>query len=103
MINVIADLTIKPGQRQQFLAAFKKLVPEVHAEDGCIAYAPTVDIPAGLDVQPDLDDNLVTVIEQWESPEHLQAHLAAPHMTEFFESEYGQMIEKLSVRVTQPA
>lgn len=103
MINVIADLTIKPGQRQAFLNAFKQLVPEVHAEDGCIAYTPTIDTPAGLEVQPDLNNNLVTVIEQWESTDHLKAHLEATHMTEFFNSEFGQMIEKISVRVTEPA
>ena len=103
MIHVVADLQIKSGNREKYLEAFNALVPEVLAEDGCISYGPTIDIDSGLDVQPPLNHDLVTVIEQWESVEHLQAHLAAPHMAEFFNGPAGQLIESISVRVTQPA
>ena len=34
MINVIAILTCKPGQRETVLAAFRANMPAVHAEKG---------------------------------------------------------------------
>ncbi len=101
MIHVIADLHIKPGQRDQFIKVFNQLVPEVLAEDGCIAYGPTVDTPAGHEAQPPINDNLVTVVEQWESVETLAAHSAAPHMAAFFEA-HGHLLENAIVRVTKP-
>ncbi|MEX2672643.1 MAG: putative quinol monooxygenase [Phycisphaeraceae bacterium] len=103
MIHTIAFIRIKPGGRERFLEIFHALVPEVLAEEGCLAYGPTVDVDAGLgDVQVGPDENMVTVVEQWESVPHLQAHLAAPHMDRFRE-EAGELIESLTVRVVEPA
>ena len=103
MVHVIALIRIRPGGREKFLEIFRALVPQVHAEDGCIAYGPTVDVDAGLgELQAGPDANLVTVVEQWESVAHLQAHLAAPHMDRFRE-EAGDLIESLRVHVTEPA
>jgi len=83
MINVIATLEIKPGMRDEFLAIFKANMPAVLAEDGCISYIPCIDIPSGLDAQKEVRNNVVTVLEAWESPDHLRAHLSAPHMLEY--------------------
>lgn len=103
MIHTIAFIKVKPGERGRFLEIFHKLVPEVLAEEGCLAYGPTVDVDAGLgDVQEGPDENLVTVVEQWESVKHLQAHLAAPHMDRFRE-EAGPIIDSLKVHVVEPA
>jgi len=79
MINVLAAIEVKEGRLAEFLAIFKANVPNVLAEEGCIEYAPTVDVATGLAPQV-LDKNIVTIIEKWESVEHLHAHLAAPHM-----------------------
>jgi quinol monooxygenase YgiN len=81
MIHVIATIEIREGQREAFLAEFRKIIPLVRAEAGCLAYGPTVDLPAtGLPLQVPPRDNVVTIVEQWESLEALQAHLQAPHM-----------------------
>lgn len=82
---VIAAIEVKPGMRDAFLAEFRKLVPLVHAEDGCIAYEPTLDLPTGLPPQ-ELNPNVVTIMEQWESVEHLKKHLAQPHMAAYKEA-----------------
>lgn len=102
MIHVLANITVKPGQRDAFVAAFKQLVPEVLAEDGCIAYGPNVDLATDIDRQAPVNDADVCVIEQWQSVEHLKAHLAAPHMTAFREA-HGHMVDSMQLRICEPA
>ncbi len=81
MIHVIARSRIKPGRREEFLRILKANVPTVLAEKGCIRYEPCVDADAGVGGGPDPD--CVTILESWESPEHLRAHLATSHMAAF--------------------
>ena len=53
MIFVIATIEIEAGRREDFLEEFHKIVPDVHAEDGCLEYGPTVDLETTIDAQPD--------------------------------------------------
>ncbi|MCF7849007.1 MAG: antibiotic biosynthesis monooxygenase [Kiritimatiellales bacterium] len=101
MINVIATIKVKPGTTAQFAEIMKKYVPAVRAEDGCIEYTPAVDFDTGLARQIK-DENAVTVIEKWESPDALNTHLASPHMAEF-KAEAGEFIEDLLLTVVQEA
>jgi quinol monooxygenase YgiN len=83
MIHVIATITVKPGQREAFLAEFHRIVPLVHAEAGCIEYGPTVDVASGIAVQGPLRANVAVIIENWESLDALKAHTHAPHMADY--------------------
>lgn len=85
MIYVIASVDVAAGEREAFLAEFRRVVPEVLAEKGCLFYGPTVDIPSGLGRQIPLRENVVTIVESWQSLEDLQAHIVAPHMTRYRE------------------
>jgi len=85
MIFVIATIEVKPGKREGFLAEFHKNMPNVNAEKGCMEYGPTVDVKTDIKAQVPLRDNVVTVVEKWESLQALQAHLAAPHMATYRE------------------
>ncbi|MFW5856703.1 MAG: putative quinol monooxygenase [Planctomycetota bacterium] len=102
MIHVIANIEVKPGQRDAFLAIFKRNVPNVLAEDGCLAYGPTVDVETGLPPQVGPRADMVTVVEQWESLEHLRRHLEAPHM-KAYKAETRDMVSGVSLQVTEPA
>jgi quinol monooxygenase YgiN len=82
MIHVVAILTAKPGRRAEVLEAFKANVPAVLAEDGCLEYSAVVDI-VGAD--PAFGPDTFLVVEKWESPTHLEAHAATPHMRAFGE------------------
>ncbi|MCA9047307.1 MAG: antibiotic biosynthesis monooxygenase [Planctomycetaceae bacterium] len=82
MIVVIATIQCRPGTREQFLAEFHRIVPEVLRENGCIEYGPTVDAETPLSNQS-RDTDRVTIVEKWESVAALEAHLQAPHMTEY--------------------
>jgi quinol monooxygenase YgiN len=102
MIHVIATIEIKPGQRDGYLAEFRKLVPSVLAEAGCIEYGPTIEVATGLPPQRPLREDVVTIVEKWESVEHLKDHLAAPHMQEF-RPRVKALVVNTSIVVLEPA
>ncbi len=83
MIHVIATIQLAAGTRGEFLKHFHALMPKVHAEAGCIEYGPTVDVAAGLPNQLGPRGDVVVVVEKWASLAALQAHLVAPHMTDY--------------------
>ncbi len=101
MIHVIASVSVKPGKVSEFLEAFKANVPAVKNEEGCIDYAPTMDVETGLPPQV-LDENMVTIIEKWSSVEALQAHLASPHMATYREK-VKDIVLGLSLKVLEEA
>ncbi len=85
MIHVIATITLNPGVREPFLEVFRWLTPLVRAEDGCVEYQATVDVPTTIAVQDGPRENAVIVVEKWDSVEALYAHSASAHMTEYRE------------------
>ena len=97
MINVIATIRVKAGRLSEFVEIFKSNVPNVREERGCIEYFPTVDINADLPPQS-MDENVVTIIEKWESLEALRDHLKAPHMLSYKEK-VKDIVEDLSLKV----
>lgn len=102
MIHVIARIEAQPGKRAELLEAFHQLVPKVHAEEGCIEYGPAIDADSGIPVQSMLGEDVFTVVEKWESLDHLKAHLAAPHMAEYRE-EVKDLVCGVTLNVLEPA
>ena len=101
MIQVIATIELKPGCREDFLPLLNENVPNVKAEDGCLAYDPFVDIDSGLPAQGEISNNVVTLVEAWNSIEALQAHLKAPHMAEY-RDKVKDMVTKVTIQVLKP-
>ncbi len=101
MINVLASIRIKTGSLPAFLEIFRANIPKVRTEKGCIEYFPAVDIDTGLPPQV-LDENMVTVIEKWESVEALRDHLASPHMLAY-RDKVKDMVAGLSLKVLREA
>jgi quinol monooxygenase YgiN len=83
MIHVIATIELAEGKREAFLEEFRKLVPLVRAEAGCLEYGPAIDVATGFPIQIPLRENVVTVVEKWESLDALKAHSQAPHMVAY--------------------
>lgn len=92
MIYVIATVHVLEGQRDAFLKEFHQVMPLVLQEEGCLTYGPAVDVPTGLERQIPIRDSVVTIVETWETLDHLRAHLAAPHM-----NDYRQRVKHLVV------
>src|SRR5262249_32932440 len=101
MIYVIATVQLQPGKRESFLTEFRRVVPLVRAEAGCLEYGPTVDLPSGLAVQAPPRDDIVTIVEKWESVDALRAHVAAAHMQEY-RGRIRDLVIGVQLQVLQP-
>jgi quinol monooxygenase YgiN len=101
MINVIASVRVKAGKVSEFLGMFKTNASRVRKEKGCIEYFPAVDAHADLPGQ-NLDENVVTIIEKWESLDALRDHLASPGMQDQLKSQ-KDFIEAINIKVLQEA
>jgi quinol monooxygenase YgiN len=102
MIHVLAIITTKPGMRETVLEAFRANMPAVHAEDGCIEYGPAIDAEGIGPIQTTLGPDSFVVVEKWESPAHLAAHGAAPHMAAYG-ARVREMIASRVIHVLSPA
>ncbi len=101
VIHVLASIELHPGTRAQFLAEFHKIVAPVRAEAGCIEYGPAVELNTGLPTAPARED-LVMVIEKWESLAHLEAHLVAPHM-QAYRPKVKDFVIRVGLQILEPA
>lgn len=102
MIHVLATIEVQPGQRAAFLGEFHALMPLVHAEQGCIEYAPATDCPTSIPVQARLGDDAVVIIEKWSDLAALEAHLKAPQMADY-RVKVKPFVKSVTLRVLQPA
>ena len=101
MICVIATIKAKAGQRNVLLACIEDNLSNVHAEIGCLEYQPMVDTESSLGAQQ-LDENIVTMVEKWETISNLNAHAVAPHMLEYREK-VKDIVESVSLKVLTAA
>ena len=71
--SIYVIYTAKDGLREDFLKAIEaeNIPAQVRAEDGCIRY----DYYLPLDSKND-----ILLVEEWESEEKQQIHVAQPHM-----------------------
>jgi len=83
MIHVIAIITTQAQKRAEVLDEFLKIVPLVHAEDGCIEYLPVTDADNAGAIQTALGPDAYMVIEKWASMDALNAHSVSSHMAEY--------------------
>jgi quinol monooxygenase YgiN len=90
MIRVVVLITVKPGRRDELIAAFEANAPTVRAEKGCTEYAAFIDATGLGPFQAKLGPDGGMILETWESAEALNAHIAAPHMIA-----YGQKTKDL--------
>jgi quinol monooxygenase YgiN len=102
MIQVLAVITAKPGQRAAILDAFRANMPAVHAEDGCIEYAPVVDAEGFGGFQTRFGEDTFVVVEKWRDAAALKAHAAAPHMAAY-SAKVKDLIASRVIHVLSPA
>ena len=102
MIHVIATIELKPNSRENYLKVLRNNVSNVKAEAGCLGYEPAVDIDSGLPAQGAVRENVVTIVEAWESLEHLVAHLKTPHMRSYRDV-VTDYVEDVKVQIMAPA
>lgn len=101
MIHVIATIELAPGTRDAFLTEFRKLIPDVKAEAGCISYGPAIDAETDIAAQARIGADKVVIVEQWESVAALKAHSVAPHM-KAYRVAVKDFVKGMELRVLQP-
>jgi len=74
----------------------------VKAEKGCLVYEPTIDIDTDIAIHEKGGEDVVTLIEAWESVDALKKHFTEPHMLAYREKA-KDLFEKVRIRVLQPA
>ena len=74
MIAIAARIVLNPAHVEAFIAEATKLVAPTLKEPGCTWYSFARDI---------CEPNVLRISEEWESEDHLQAHLRAPHIKAF--------------------
>lgn len=99
MIHVIASISIKEGRLEDIKKIYEFFAPKVEIEKGCRMYCPTFDYSTDIQTQVK-DNNVITVIEKWESIEDFKAHLSAPHVLQFREDIKG-IVENVSIKVLE--
>ena len=101
MIHVIATINLAPGTRDAFLTEFRKLVPEVKAEDGCLEYGPAIDAETDIATQSHIGPDKVVIVETWESVAALKKHAIAPHM-QAYRGRVKDYVKGMELRVLEP-
>ncbi len=92
-IAVVATMKAKTGRTGELKNALQALVAPSRADAGCIRY----------ELHQDTEDEATFVfIEQWESRESLEAHLAQPHL-EDFKARIPELLDgPLGIKVLNP-
>ncbi|GAB2936732.1 putative quinol monooxygenase [Rhodococcus aerolatus] len=74
LLTVIASMRAAEGRRDELRRELEALIEPTAAEDGYVNY----DLHQGVE-----DPDRFFFYENWESAEHLDAHLATPHLVRF--------------------
>lgn len=102
MIHVIVKVELETGRREDFLAEFHRIVPLVLKEAGCISYGPTIDAETEIEAQLTNGNDVVTIVERWQSLADLEDHLVAPHMLAY-RPRVRDMIQNSQLQILQDA
>jgi len=79
MLTVMAEICVKPGRRDNVMAAIERLTPRVLEEEGCGSYQALLDLKAQVPWKQHSPDSIF-MLEHWASLRHLEQHLQMPHM-----------------------
>ena len=85
---VLAIITPKKGCKDTIVEIAQDLIETTLTEDGNIEYK----------LLQSTDDNTLTFVEKWESPEALQKHLASTHFKTFGD-ESEDFVENMEIQV----
>jgi quinol monooxygenase YgiN len=88
MYTIYVKFTCLPQKREAFIEKVKAdgILEAVRGEDGCIKYDYYLS---------EKDPNELLLIEQWESKQHQQTHIAQPHMARLRELKPAYITETI--------
>jgi quinol monooxygenase YgiN len=74
LLTVVAEMQAKPGKEEALREALLNLIEPTRLEQGCLQY----DLH-----QDNTEPGRFVFFEKWDSAEHLDLHLAKPHLEAF--------------------
>ena len=88
MYTIYVKYQCHPGKREAFIQKAKEtgILEAIRAEDGCIRYDYYFS---------QKDPSELLLIEQWESKQHQQTHIAQPHMARLRELKPAYITETI--------
>jgi len=102
MIYVVATIEVAKGKRDAFMEEFRRVVPLVRGEAGCVEYAPTIGVETNLAAPSESCDDTVVVVEKWANLEALERHLIAPHMVQY-RAKVKEWVQHVNLQILKPA
>ena len=87
-ILVLAKIEPKEGCQDSIIEVAKDLIFETLQEEGNIDYQ----------LLKSIEDDTLTFVEKWESPDALKKHMGSPHFLNFRE-ESEEFIENMTIQV----
>ena len=83
-LTIVANIHAHADQIELVRAELEKLIPITRAEEGCLQY----------DLHQDNENPAHFMFyENWQSREHWQAHMNAPHLVAYLEATEGAVAE----------
>jgi quinol monooxygenase YgiN len=89
LLTVVAYMRAAEGKTDQLRAALEALVAPTTKEEGYVNY----DLHQGIE-----DPRFFLFYENWVSGEHLDAHLAAPHLVDVA-SKFGDLLDESGLTI----
>ncbi len=71
MLVVIAELTVKPGKKNELFELAQAVIAATRAEEGCVSYTLLND---------PYEETACSFVEEWTDKSALKRHLQAPHL-----------------------
>jgi quinol monooxygenase YgiN len=91
LLTVIAYMKAAPGKEEELRAELEALIEPTSQEKGFVNY----------DLHQNVEDpGAFFFYENWESSEHLDAHLAAPHLVRFADI-MGDLLDENGLTITR--
>lgn len=88
-MRVVARITALPDKVEEVRSILSKLIEPTRNESGCISYEL---------LQNNSDPTDFTFVEEWESDEALDAHMATPHLQKAVAATQGLLAEPPDIR-----
>lgn len=94
MLVVIAKISVKKRDLDDYLYILKKNVLRVLEEPGCISYSPLME---EIDETTNILNN-VYILEKWQDKESLDLHLKSKHMQDYRE-QVKEMVKDVAITI----
>ncbi|WP_445428388.1 putative quinol monooxygenase [Alishewanella sp. HL-SH05] len=100
MINVIAEIEAKQGCKGKILTELMLIKPLVIEERGCLEYSITQHVKTDILGVTHAQDEVITILEKWESQDDLKSHLLTSHFLNY-ERSVKDWIFKVNIKILE--